>query len=117
MQKTNFPCRLIVGEDFSTDKTRAICEQYALEYPDKITLLPSDENYGMMPNFIRTLKACTDKYIALCEGDDYWADPLKPQKQVDFLEENEEYSLCFHDTKIVDSKNNIISDSKIKKMI
>ena len=95
MQKTAFPIELIIGEDFSSDNTRKICEEYEHLYPDKINLLPTEKNYGMMPNLIRTLNACAGKYIALCEGDDYWTDPLKLQKQVDFLEGNPEYSMCF----------------------
>lgn len=92
MQKCNFPIKIIIGEDCSTDKTRQICKEYALKYSE-ITLLDSVKNIGMMPNFNRTLQSCTGKYIALCEGDDYWTDPLKLQKQIDFLEVNPEYSL------------------------
>ena len=95
MQKTPFAFELVIGEDFSTDKTRTICEEYAIRFPDKIKLLPAKMNLGMMPNFIRTIEACRGKYIALCEGDDYWTDPLKLQKQVEFLEQNEKCSLCF----------------------
>jgi len=94
MQKADFSYRLVIGEDCSTDNTRKICEDYAKQYPDKIELLPSIKNLGMQPNFIRTFEACTGKYVALCEGDDYWTDPLKLQKQVDFLEENKEFTLC-----------------------
>jgi glycosyltransferase involved in cell wall biosynthesis len=100
MQRTSFKYRLIIGEDHGTDKTRQICEDYSLRYPDKIELLPSEKNLGMMHNFIRTLKSCNGKYIALCEGDDYWTDPLKLQKQVDFLEANPEYTLSFTQNEI-----------------
>ena len=94
MQQTSFPIKLIIGEDHSTDNTRAICEEYEIKHPDVIELLPKEEqNLGMTPNFIKTLKACTNKYIAICEGDDYWIDPLKLQMQVDFLERNADYSL------------------------
>lgn len=101
MQQTSFPIELVIGEDCSTDRTREICIEYQQKYPDKIRLLLNEKNLGMMPNFIQTLNACTGKYIALCEGDDYWTDPLKLQKQVDFLEENEAYAICFHDVEVV----------------
>src|SRR6516164_8232942 len=94
-QKTNFEFELVIGEDCGPDDTRAICEQYAAKYPDIINLLPSDKNYGPMGNTIRVMYACTGKYVALCEGDDYWTDPYKLQKQVDFLEANPDFSICF----------------------
>lgn len=100
-QKVNFDFELVIGEDYSPDNTRAICEQYAQKYPNIIKLLPSDRNYGPMPNTIRTLQECTGKYIALCEGDDYWIDPLKLQKQVDFLEAHPDFSMTFADAEIV----------------
>lgn len=100
MQQTNFKLELIIGEDCSTDRTFDICQKFAHEHPEKIILLRTDKNLGMMSNFIRTLKACKQKYIALCEGDDYWTDPLKLQKQVDFLEANPAYGLCFHRVKL-----------------
>lgn len=100
MQKTNFDFEIIVGEDFSNDGTRKICEEYENQHYNKIKLLPSDKNYGVIPNFIRTLKACNGKYIAICEGDDYWIDPLKLQKQIDFLEGNPDFSLSFHNATI-----------------
>lgn len=96
MQITNFRFELIIGEDFSTDKTREICIEYQKKYPELIKLLPSDKNLGMQENGLRTIKACTGKYIALCEGDDYWTDPYKLQKQVDFLEANEDAVICYH---------------------
>lgn len=95
MQMTDFDIELVIGEDCSSDKTRVICEEYAIKYK-QIKLLSSVKNLGVMPNFIRTLNACTGKYIAICEGDDYWTEPSKLKKQVDFLEKNLEYSLCFH---------------------
>lgn len=93
MQKTTFKFELIIGEDCSTDLTRTICEDYANKYPEIIKLLPAEQNLGMIQNGLRTLQACNGKYIAFCEGDDYWTDPLKLQKQVDFLEANEDYGL------------------------
>jgi glycosyltransferase involved in cell wall biosynthesis len=103
-QKTNFEFEILLGEDDSIDGTRELCEDYAKCYPDKIRLfLHHRENnikIGGQPtgrfNFLYNLHSSQGKYIALCEGDDYWTDPLKLQKQIDFLEGNEGYSMCFH---------------------
>lgn len=100
MQQTSFKIELIIGEDCSTDTTRIKCEEYAIKYPQLVRLIPAEKNLGMMHNFIRTLDACNGKYIAICEGDDYWTDPLKLQKQVDFMEANPEYSFVFHNALI-----------------
>ncbi len=109
MQKTDFPFEICLGEDESIDGTREICKEYAEKYSDKIRLfLRSRKDVIYMNgfatgrfNFTETLKACKGKYIALCEGDDYWTDPLKLQKQVDFLEKNSGYSICFHNVKVL----------------
>lgn len=101
MQKTKFPFEIFIGEDCSTDGTQDIVFEYARKYPDIIRVINSDRNVGAQANAIRTLKACKGKYIALLEGDDYWTDPYKLQKQVDFLEVNPDYSLCFHDALIL----------------
>lgn len=125
MQKTNFGYEIVIGEDCSTDRTREIVLSYKWKYPDKIKLILQKENVGMNQNFIDTLKACTGKYIALLEGDDYWTDPYKLQRQVDFLEANPEYVLTFHkisilypDGKLVEShcyeKNTFTIDDLIK---
>ncbi|WP_035667964.1 glycosyltransferase [Flavobacterium sp. 83] len=94
MQKTNFSFQLVIGEDCSTDATRVICEKYASDYGDKIMLLPSPHiNIGLIANYMRTIKECNGKYIAICDGDDYWIDVYKLQKQVDLLENNPNYSI------------------------
>ena len=113
MQKTDFRFELVIGEDFSSDKTRQICEEYAKTHPEKIELLPSKMNYGIIPNFIRTLKSCRGKYIAFCEGDDYWTDPYKLQKQVDFLNENKQFPMCFSNSLIVDDDGNITNKDRV----
>jgi acetyltransferase-like isoleucine patch superfamily enzyme len=105
MQKTLFPIQLVIGEDCSTDNTRKICMKYKENYPNKIKLLMPNENLGIQQNFLYTFQECTGKYIALCEGDDYWTDPYKLQKQVDFLEANEDFAICFHDTFEHNKKN------------
>ena len=99
MQQTNFDFEIIIGEDHSTDKTVDIIKSYQGKYPNKIRLIHSPHNVGMSANFIRTLNASNAKYIALCDGDDYWTNPHKLQKQVDFLEQHSDYFLCAHRTK------------------
>ena len=95
MQRTSFDIELIIGDDCSTDSTRDICLRFQKTYPGKIRLNEKINNIGPIKNFIKTLGACTGKYVAICEGDDYWVDPLKLQKQVDFLESNNDYSSLF----------------------
>lgn len=104
LQKTNFPLEIILGEDESSDGTREICKEYSKKHPDIIRLFLRNRKDVIYINgsatgrynFIENLKVCKGKYIALCEGDDYWTDPLKLQKQVDFLEKHSNYSMCFH---------------------
>ena len=99
MQKTNFRFEAIVHDDASTDGTAAIIREYAEKYPDIIKPIFETENqYSKRDGSIRRImdEHTYGKYIAMCEGDDYWTDPLKLQKQVDFMEQNEEYSMCFH---------------------
>lgn len=96
MQKTNFLFEIVIGEDCSKDGTREIVLEYAQKYPDLIRVITSENNVGAIENEIRTFKACKGKYIAFCEGDDFWLDPDKLQKQVDFLESNKDYAICFH---------------------
>ena len=101
MQETDFPVELVIGEDCSTDNTRTIVMEYAQRYPNRIRLLLPDRNLGMIPNFVATLQVCAGQYIALLEGDDYWTDAHKLQKQVDFLESHPESTLCLHDVLVV----------------
>lgn len=89
-QRANFPFELVIGEDCSSDDTRRIVMEYRQKYPDVIRIVTSDTNVGMSKNCLRTQKACSGKFIAFCEGDDYWHHPLKLQKQVDFLESHPE---------------------------
>lgn len=86
MQKTVFPFRLIIGEDCSTDNTRKICITYAEKYPETIKLILHNENQGLLKNYKSVFDACTAKYLAVLEGDDYWIDEFKLQKQVEILE-------------------------------
>lgn len=86
MQKGDFDLELVIGEDCSTDNTRAICEEYTVHHtPYTIRLLPSPKNLGIMANFARVMQACTGDYVAICAGDDYWCDECKLQKQLNYF--------------------------------
>ena len=110
MQKTKFRFEAIVHDDASTDGTQDIIREYEKKYPDIIKPIYQKENqYSKgIPGYITNLIAqqCKGKYIALCEGDDYWIDPLKLQKQVDILEKNDSVSLVYTAFKNVDDKGN-----------
>ncbi len=105
-QQVNFSLELLISDDCSTDQTKAICIAYQQKHPDIIRLIDRDQNLGMNLNFIDTLQRCKGKYIALCEGDDYWIATDKLQKQIDFLEKNQEFNICFHRAKLVYDVNN-----------
>lgn len=96
-QQTDFPFELVIGEDCSTDGTRDIVFDYQKRHPDVIRVVTSERNVGMKRNSYRTGRACRGKYIAFCEGDDYWHHPLKLQKQVDYLEGHPECGLVYSD--------------------
>ena len=96
MQKTDFDVEIVIGEDCSTDSTRQIILDYNKKYPGKFKLLLPEKNLGMIPMFISTYPLCNGDYVAWLDGDDYWTDPLKLQKQVDFLQKHSEFVMCFH---------------------
>lgn len=99
MQRTNFPFEAIVHEDASTDGSAAILREYAEKYPDIIKPIYETENQygkGTMGRIMDAAMHPESKYIAICEGDDYWTDPEKLQLQVDFLESHPDYTMCFH---------------------
>jgi glycosyltransferase involved in cell wall biosynthesis len=100
MQKTTFPIEIIIHDDASTDNTANIIKEYALKHPNLIFPIFQNENQyskGINPGTEYVIPRCKGKYIAVCEGDDYWIDPFKLQKQVDFLEANHEHGLVFTD--------------------
>ena len=113
-QKTNFDFELTVGEDCSRDNTRSIVKTFSDIYPGKFKLLFHEKNIGAVANQNAVLSACTGKYIAFCDGDDYWTDPYKLQKQVDFLEANPEYGLVYSDVKIVNKEGDDIDQPTLK---
>ena len=111
MQKANFRFEAIVHDDASTDGSAAIIREYAEKYPDIIKpILETENQYSKKDGSLtRIMNAHTHgKYVALCEGDDYWTDPLKLQKQVDILENNEEYGCVYTAYETVDTKGNTI---------
>lgn len=110
MQQVNFPIELIIAEDCSTDGTRAICQRYAEQYPELIRLITSEFNVGAVVNERRAMLTARGKYIAFCEGDDYWTDPLKLQRQVDFLEAHPDYSVTFHRYQIYSRTQNVFKE-------
>ena len=107
-QETEYPFEVIIGEDYGTDGTRAICEEYIEKVErgewkeegrglQNIKLLPSTENLGVTANWIRCVQAGTGKYIMGCAGDDWWHNPKKIQMQVDFMEAHTECVVCHTD--------------------
>ncbi len=109
-QELHYDYEIVIGDDCSTDNTFQICQEYAQKYPDKIRLLSRDKNLGMAINWIETIKSCKGKYIALCEGDDYWTAPNKLQKQVDFLESNPDVVLSFHQVSVLKTNGEFVED-------
>ncbi len=105
-QKVDFVYEIVIGEDFSADNTREIVSSYQSKYPDVIRLLPSERNLGLEQNFARTLAHCRGDYVAILEGDDYWTSSQKMRLQVDFLNNHNNCSLCFHNVKLIYEENN-----------
>ncbi len=98
MQKTDFPFEILINDDASTDKTAEIIREYEKKYPHLFRCVYQTENQWGKKNAWNDIlfPMIRGKYVALCEGDDYWTDPLKLQKQVDFLETHPDVSVCFH---------------------
>jgi glycosyltransferase involved in cell wall biosynthesis len=112
-QRTNFDFEILIHDDASNDGTREIIEEYSLRNPNIKAICQNENQYskgirGIMARF--NFPRARGKYIALCEGDDYWTDPFKLQKQVDFLEANPDYSLCFHPVSILMPDNELKED-------
>ena len=96
MQKVNFDYEIIVSDDCSKDNTVGVLYEYQKQYPEKIIVIAGEKNVGYPNNQRRSLEKAKGKYIALCDSDDYWTDPYKLQKQIDYLEEHPNCVICFH---------------------
>lgn len=99
MQKTKFPFEVLIHDDASTDGTQDVIREYEAKYPDIIKPIYQKENQyskGVRVSLVYNYSRVRGKYVALCEGDDYWTDPYKLQKQVDFLEAHPDYVMCSH---------------------
>lgn len=116
MQETTFPVEILIHDDASTDGTVDIIREYAEKYPHLFKPIYQTENQyskGVKISSTYNFPRAQGKYIALCEGDDYWTDPMKLQKQVEFLEENEDYSFSCHRFKLKDELSGLINDDQI----
>lgn len=100
-QQTDFPVEVVVADDASTDSTPAIIKEYADRHPGLFRPILRPENLGLNANLTGALSAARGEYVALCEGDDYWIDPLKLSKQVAFLDRHPETAVCFHPVRVV----------------
>lgn len=110
---------LLISDDCSPDDTERIVNKIIAEHPNGswIKYIKHSENKGAIPNFAWSISQAKGKYIAICEGDDYWTDPLKLQKQIDFLDHNKDYSICFHHVDEVDENGKLISEKIIQSEI
>jgi glycosyltransferase involved in cell wall biosynthesis/ribosomal 50S subunit-associated protein YjgA (DUF615 family) len=122
MQICDFPFEILIGEDESTDGTREICLEYARRHPNRIRVFLRDRSDVVhidgLPrgsyNFRMTLGEARGEFIALCEGDDFWTDPSKLQRQVDFLRANPDCVGCFHDAQLVDGDGLCLQESYLQ---
>ncbi len=112
-QQTGFPFEIVAGDDGSSDRTPEILREYAAKHPDIIRAFLHEKNLGPSHprefagrnNVLLLLKACRGRYVALCEGDDYWTDPLKLRKQADFMDQHPSYALCHHNLEVIYEDN------------
>jgi glycosyltransferase involved in cell wall biosynthesis len=112
MQKTNFKFEILVHEDASTDRTSVIVKEYEAKYPDLFRCVYQTVNQFAIQNTLTNIlfQMAQGKYIALCEGDDYWPDPTKLQKQVDFLEQNNDFVICGTDAQVLIAETDLIEN-------
>lgn len=117
MQKTSFSYEIILGDDCSTDNTKLIIQSYCRKYPGKIQLVSNEVNVGNIQNQCRIFDCAKGKYIAMCDGDDYWIDPLKLQKQVDFMESHDDSVICCHYSRVIDEEGQVVYEHPAPKAL
>ncbi|MEN6419225.1 MAG: glycosyltransferase family A protein, partial [Clostridiaceae bacterium] len=111
MQQTSYPFDILLHDDASTDGTADICRQYAAKYPEKITLIAQTVNQYTIDRRIQShilIPRVKAKYTAILDGDDYWVDPNKLQRQLDYLESHPDCTLCIGAADLVDVKDRVI---------
>lgn len=107
-------CKLIIGDDCSTDGTLRICKEYAEKFPDNIILVESDVNRGLINNYLNCFNYCMSDYIAILEGDDYWTDKFKLNKQVEILENDNEVGLVHTSYETLNDVTNVLTAVPVK---
>jgi len=111
MQKTDFEFELVIGEDCSQDKTREICFEYQKKFPDKVRVLWWHENVSCTGGNGRRVRAhCRGEFVALCEGDDFWIDHYKLQKQVALMREYPRAGICFGAVRVLHENTGVVKD-------
>ncbi len=110
-QEVDFSWELIIADDFSTDGTREIILKYKEKYPDNIRLILQKQNVGSVQNWMDLITASKATYLAYFEGDDYWTLPYKLQRQIDFLENNPDFNLCFHNVDHLTLEGNLVRNT------
>jgi len=111
MQQTDFPFDILLHDDASTDGTADVCRAYAKEHPDKITLIAQSVNQYQIDRRIQShilIPRVKAKYTAILDGDDFWVDPLKLQKQIDYMETHPDCTLCIGSANVVDVNNKVV---------
>ncbi len=112
-QKVNFDIEILISDDCSTDRTPEIINKYKIRYGNIISVFHNEKNLGVAENSYKMILEASGEYIATCEGDDYWTDPEKLQKQVDLLDAHPEYSGCSHKVTLVDENCNALKNQNI----
>lgn len=115
-QKCDYPIEIIIADDASSDGTREICEEYARRYPDLIRLLPKAPNKGLVGNYFDAFEAARGEYVSDCAGDDEWIDDRRLARQIEFLDDHPECSVCYCDVEVFTPGRERVyhSDDKVK---